>query len=159
MKMNLPRALKLKNRLAGEMTRIQSLIQRDNSVELSCERIQETETKEAHSLAVGTLIAELDCTRSKLVRIKTEISRANVDVYEKICAMNEAKSEIAFWKLIPTRSGTFRNCDYGETVVERRFHAACDQAYVDAKLKELQARIDSLQDEVDDYNASTVVDV
>ena len=163
MRMNLPKALKIKNRLAGDMTRLQALIKRDNSVEQhfteESSRVVIDAASEKHTTEVAKFLGDLESTRAMLVAIKAAISCANAGVYERIVTMNEAKSEIAFWREVPVQNGHSIEERYGGTPVKHLHHAAFDQAYVDARLKELQTKVDALQDEIDEYNASTFITI
>lgn len=143
--MTLAQALKKKNRLAGEIARQQSILQRENSR-------RSDNMSNVNRQEVLDNILKLS---EELGTLKAAIAAANVGIYAALERMAEYKSLIAFYQSLSTR--------YGEEVVfvgrdqekvTYYWDSLIKQEDVDKRVAELQERINSLQDEVDAYNAT-----
>lgn len=157
MKINLPKALKVKNRIAGELARVRELIRRDNSKDVT-DASEEVLNKFIQMQ--NQLLAQEATLIDQLILIKTLVAKANVGIYEKISRMNELKSQIAFIRTLPTRMGTFdESAVYGGLPLRKIYHAVVNQNLIDGANKDFQRMIDQLQDEIDDFNASTFIEL
>jgi len=146
--MNLSQALKQKNRLAGEITRQQHILQRENA------RRNDSVSK-VDRAAVLAKILELS---EELGVLKAKIAAANVGIYSALERMAELKSLIAFFQGLAKREGeevTFVGRDDEKLVY--RWDSLVTQEDCDRRVAELQVKINALQDQVDTYNATTVV--
>jgi len=149
MKMKLSKALKVKNRLAGEVNRLQTLFARDNSAEQS--RVNTN---------VANIELEMKEVVANLIEIKTKITQANIGIYEMLARKNEVASMKAFYERLNTRDGTFKERDYNAGQdIETVYVAFITRDKVDELSKAYQKEIDSLQDEIDEYNATTAIEV
>jgi len=155
--MKISKALKLKNRLAGEIGRLKTLIQTSNVVKNGVER--------EHDVVKN--IDDLNKTVASLIDVKTAIALGNTgrmattqaindNNHKSIFAMAELKGLIEFYKSIPTTHGKVTEGSFmrGDPI-EATYDAAIRAKEVEKRVKELQSRIDDLQDSVDAYNAST----
>lgn len=144
--MNLAQALKLKNRLAGELSRKQQILERENA------RRNDSVSKVDRE-AVWNEIVDLS---TKLGELKGRITRANVAIYPSLERMAELKSRITFLHNLPKREGedvSFIGRDNEKlTYVWDSF---INQEKSDWLVNVLQQEINSLQDKVDAYNATT----
>lgn len=143
-------ALKLKNRLAGDVARIQRLIVRENS----------RRSDNASKVDVADLFKQLTSARGNLATVKGAVAASNVPIYAKLAALAEAKAYMAFLPTIPTREGDEKEHAYGEG--ERAVYqwtAHLNQAAIDAAVVETQTLINNLQDEIDAYNAGAAITV
>lgn len=146
--MKLAKALKTKNRLAGAIAQAVKLIQESNVVE--------GENKAPHD--VNGLVQQMVKDQEALAKLKAQISIANGPISEKIFLMAELKARIAFWRTLPTKDGTFKSEGrYMTASVDQTFHATIKANQVEDLVKDLQARIEKLQDEIDEFNAVTEV--
>ncbi len=142
--MNIKQALKEKNKLVTQINDLYKIAKEYNSIEIDNTRrfdIEET-------------LQEADFLTKQLIEIKAKIHKANNPVYDKIFEISELKSRIKELKLIPTIEGKFVG-RYG-TVPENR------QVQIDAKsmskmIKEIEKRIDIIQEELDVHNAITQI--
>jgi hypothetical protein len=147
--MKLAKALKEKNRLAGEIARLKTLIQRENS----------RNTKSTSKIDVGQLWIELDAATEKLIALKTEIFKANAGIYDRIVRMAELKGKALWLTGLNTRNETVEQ-PYGVgTILTTEFKAHFKQEDIDRMTKELQDGIAKLQDELDEYNATVNIQV
>ena len=143
-------ALKVKNRLAGEVARLQSILARENA------RRNDNTSK----IVCADISIQLDAARKKLLSVKTEIAKANVPIYAALAELEETKAAIAFYQGLPNREGT--EVVYTHTGnLEYTWASYLNREKIDALVIELQERVNNLQDEIDTFNAgaSVVVDL
>jgi len=157
--MKLSKALKLKNRLAGEIGKLKILIQTHNSVRKGTER--EFEVKE--------LLSKLQTRVDQLVMAKTAIAVANAGAvgtqkqlddsnHKRIFLLAELKGLIEFLKSVPTKHGTF---DEGMTFSNSKYEVTYEAFFREKDVSEMvdatQKLIDEAQEEIDAFNASSDV--
>ena len=160
--MKLAKALKEKNRIAGEINRLKTLISRENS----------RDVKSSSTVDVASLWINLLNTTEKLIKVKTEIFKANVGIYDKIVRMAELKGRSSWLFTINTNNEKIEN-PYGTNIMVTEYKAcmALNQNVnildlvrqfkledVDRMTKDLQDEIAKLQDEIDEYNATVSID-
>ena len=148
--MKLAKALKEKNRLVGEIKRLKALIQRENS----------RNVKSTSKVDCKQLWMDLDNATDLLIKIKTAIFKANVGIYSKIVMMGELKSKVEWIKTLDTKDGVEEVSNYrSDTIKTEQFVAYVKQEGVDSFVVSLQNSIASLQDDLDEYNATVNVDL
>lgn len=145
MEINLGKALKIKNRLAGKLQDIQQTIQHYNSVlEGNYNKIN---------------VIELDEKRQNisdaLVFIKTTIAGSNKNIYNAMYQMQEKKSTITFLKMLNTRDGVEASYDG----INVKYVASISKPQVDRRVSVLEREIDALQDTIDNYNATFKIEI
>lgn len=139
---SLAQALKVKNRIVGEITRLWALVNSENSC-------WETHTR---SIDVKATVENIEFLTQKLIELKTKIGKANEGNLENMYALEECKSQIS-------RFGSLN------IVEDVRYHGLNDRikevrsAEITAKevlekIKRLQRQCERLQDELDVYNAT-----
>lgn len=146
--MNLAQALKTKNRLAGELVRLNQILARENS------RRSDSVSK-VDRVQVWEKIQKLS---DELGALKGRIATANIGIYTKLERMAELKSRISFIQGLNKREGeeiSFVGRDQEKLVYQ--WESLINQEKADQLIVELQQQIDSLQDEVDAYNATTEI--
>jgi len=151
-RMKLYTALKLKNRIAGELRKQQEIFTRENS-----RRSDSVSTVDREALWLN--IARL---YDELVTVKSEIAKANVPIYSKITKMAELKGQISFLGNLNTREGEelVRIGFAGEAGTKTyTWTSHFNRQACDAKIDLIQAEINTLQDEIDEHNASTFVEI
>ena len=142
--MKLQKALKVKKTLANEIVVLERLIRQKNSF---IEGTVNTET-----FNVPKLYEELEDKISQLVSLKLAINTANEQIQSCIYLISEYKSLINFWNGLETTSGIQYQTGYAAANIERKYVAQFDEVYKIAKVKELQEKIDLLQERIDTYN-------
>ena len=145
---SIARALKEKNRVAGRLAKAREIIQQENSKDKSLPR----------RVDVEATYAEAKMLEARLVAIKSAIAQTNNPLVAKIIELDELKSEIAFLNGLNVKEGRFEEVSYGNKIV-RDIEAVVGQARVLAEVAELQKRADALQDALDEFNASTKVEI
>ena len=156
---NLAQALKQKNRLAGESTRLREIVKRENS------RKESTPARADVRASFNELVA----TSRQLAVLKGAISTANAGalesargIYGKLNLQAELRGLIAFLGEVPTKEGEevervgFLSRDEASKV---NFVAEIKRDEVDRLKREFQREIEVLQDEIDEFNAATRISV
>lgn len=148
--MKLTKALKTKNRLAGEVKRLEAILSRENS----------RPTSSTSKVDRGEVYTRLLETTGELIEIKAAIARANGPIYSAISRMAELKSRIVFLQNLNTKDGVYQEAvGYAKEPTKVTYTAYLKREGVDEEVVNLQDRIASLQDEIDEYNAKTDVTV
>ena len=145
---SIARALKEKNRVAGRLAKARTEIENENS-------------KEKHSprgIDVMETYARAKLLRDRLIAIKSTIAAANQPIVAKIIEMEEVKSEIAFLNNLNVKEGRFVERNYG-TTVESEIEAVIRKSQVIEEVAALQAKAERLQDDLDEFNAMTKVEI
>lgn len=146
--MKLSQALKVKNRLAGEISRLQQVLQRENA--RRSDNVSTANRPEVYS-KILTISKELG-------ELKAKITTANIGIYAKLERMAELKSHIAFLQSLPKREGKELVILTGDQKpLEYIWNSFITQTICDEKVAELQLQIGELQDQVDLYNSSTEI--
>jgi hypothetical protein len=148
---NLAKALKMKNALVGEINRLKEIFTRENS-----RSSESTSTVDRESIW-----AQIHEKTNELVNLKAAIAKANVGLYPYLAAMEEAKGLIAYIKGLNTVDGTVRtDTRYGTgPAVETKYTAFLTQQRVDEEVAKATKLIETAQDDVDNYNARTFIEV
>ena len=145
---NLAKALKIKNRLAGELKRLQQILVRENS-KLK-DSVRDVDCTNVYESIVETMV--------KLIRVKTEIAKANVGIYGNINRIAELKGLLAFYATVPTNDGMVKEeAGWREAVTFSMYEAVYKKNKFDLLSIGISGEIDKLQDEIDVYNANTNV--
>jgi hypothetical protein len=149
--MKLAKALRLKNKIVGEINEIQTRIENDNS------HRKEHQPK----YPVQGLYDEYLEKTQKLVKLKTLITEANIKIAEKIHKMDEIKSHISFLAKLNTKDGTYkedkyRNGEYEE--VDIVYEATLDEIAVREQVYALKEELEAIQDELSSFNHTTEID-
>jgi hypothetical protein len=138
---SLSKAMKVKNRLAGRLAKVQQNIGVYNSVLEG--RVGEVD------------IRTLDKYRADLVRalvyLKTMITAGSQGIQQSIYELAEKKSEVEFLNGLNTRHGT--EPAYGLNAAPQVWVATIQMNEVAERVKKLENEIDNLQDEIDNYNS------
>lgn len=152
---NLSRALKEKKRLIGRINDAQAEIRKYN--------IFEKENVEAGNktdkVDISDVYKALKEDTKKLYTLKAKISKANAEsginllVYE----MEENKNFLNFLGRVPEDVESYR-VDLGEKKVLIEREAQLDRNFLKAERESIKARIEELQDMIDERNAIVKVD-
>ena len=136
----LGKALKVKNRLAGRLAKVQADIQAFNSVP----------TGQADQVNVPALLKTREELVGALVSLKTAINEANREAQRDIYDLAEKKAMAQFLAGVNTRHGP-QPAVYPNTT-EVSYVAALKKADVDVLTAGLEKEIDQLQDRLDQFN-------
>lgn len=145
--MNISKALKIKNRHIAEIQRLRGILSRDNSWKVDAPPATDHE-------ALYTL---LDNAIASLVGLKSAIGIASAPISGKLALLSELKGQLNWVQSLPVREGPENH--YRETTPPQVWTAYNTQAKVDQQAADFQIAINRLQDEVDEFNARTQVEV
>ena len=143
----LAKALKVKNRLAGRLAKVQADIQAYNSVPEG----------QADQVNVPALMKTREELVGALVTLKTAINEANREAQRDIYDLAEKKATAQFLAGVNTRHGP-QPPVYPSTV-EVVYVAALKKADVDGLVARLEKEIDQLQDRLDQFNHDRRIEV
>ncbi len=148
--MKLYKALKLRKKLAGEINTLQLAIRARNSYVMGS----------ANSIKynVLNLESELMAKTERLINLKMAINKANLGIMEAIYRLAECKSLAAMWSMTDVTEGrSLTNAYRAEPIiVEHKVYV--DELSRDQRVKELQEKIEALQEQIDVYNYVTDID-
>lgn len=140
--MKLHKALKLRKKIAGEISKIKEQISSKNSY------------KEGQPVRydVPTLLSVLDSKVNDLVRLKYNINRTNDPIQSDIYRLAELKGLIIMWSGVSTEEGS-RNFGYAERTIV--YKAQINEEEKDALVAKIQKEIDDIQESIDTFNYTT----
>lgn len=141
--LTLAKALKLKNRLAGRLAKVDSDLENYNSV------LAGSDQPDIRAIYEGrrALVAQL-------IELKVAINAANQPIQRTIFRLGELKSEIALLGKLSTKHGTVVE---GYAGVQTQYVAHFRKADVDRRVRELEVEVDRLQEELDAFNYRTTI--
>ena len=143
----LAKALKVKNRLAGRLAKVQADIQAFNSVPVG----------QADQVNVPALMKTREELVGALVGLKTAINDANREAQRDIYDLAEKKATAQFLGGVNTRHGP-QPAVYPNTT-EVSYVAALKKADVGGMVAGLEKEIDQLQDKLDQFNHAHKIEV
>ena len=150
--MNIAKALKVKNRLIGEL---KSLRERFASVNAYIDNDGSTVDR-------GAIFKSIGQTQERLIALKSALAYASANIAHKLVEIAETKSELEFFKHLYILEGFTSSYEFdadGKQIMKqilRKNHV--DENTRQEIMKSLTDKIANLQDEIDDYNAMTIID-
>lgn len=146
--MKLHKALKLRKSLIGEITKLKQLIKEKNSYLIG------TNNPTSVKIDVKVLYGELLDKINKLVALKYVINEANAEIQSKIYVLSENKALISFWNEVSVLEGA-QAIGYAEHIKE--YGVQIDEIERNNIVKELQKKVDAIQEEIDTFNYTTEI--
>jgi hypothetical protein len=148
--MKLTKALKLKNKLAGDVEKLKDLLKKQNV----------RSKRQEFDYDNRELLAKLRAKIDELVAVKTAIAQANATIYNRIFRAAELKGMVATLNSLDTRSGVHLETGiYVERPIEVEYVAQLGKVEIDRLVAELVVEIESVQDELDEFNHANEVTV
>jgi len=144
---SLARALQIKKRLAGRLTKA--------NAELVAYNSQVVGDDEVDVQAIDTLRKSLV---KALLDLKVAIFRANVEsgIQAKVVLIGEKRAEAALLATVPTRHGKVQ-VYAGHPATD--YKAYLRKSDVDKRVRELEVEIDDLQQEINEINATKKIEI
>jgi len=139
--MKLFQALKEKQKLSGEISKLKQRVLNNNSILKGNER----------DYSVKETMIELLAKENMLIQMKFDIQNANKPIYKDIFRLSELKGRLQFLKSINTTNGIKTN--YSDESIE--YEAELSRTEVDTLIDEIVAQIYKIQDELDMFNHTT----
>lgn len=153
--LNLSQALKHKNRLAGDVARLRDIVQRENSRKESQPARADVRAAFDESVARSRELAHF---KGAIAAANAGVTDADRGIYGKLNLQAELRGLIVFIKALNTKEGEevervgFLSRDEAVRTV---FVAVITREEVDRLTVAYQNEIDRLQDEIDEFNATT----
>jgi hypothetical protein len=158
--MNISQALKLKNRLAGEITRLKDRM-------ISCNSRKEGENKTYDAMSVLTeVLRRID----DIATVKGSISLANAGIQgegfsgtdnpgpKDIFLMAEFRGLISSLRQMSCKEGTYlESVGYSSESSTIQYKCDISQSKADSAIKDLERQINDIQDSLDRFNATTEI--
>lgn len=143
--MKLAKALKEKNRLAGETAQLKELLLSKNCLP----------AKQPFDYDNREVLAKLNASVETLVAVKSAIAEANSEIYAKIFRLAELKGLVALLRSLDTREGVFHEKGgYTEPSAEVPYRCQLGRVEVDRLAADYETEIERLQDELDEFNCT-----
>jgi hypothetical protein len=145
--MTVAQALKHKNRLAQQISRLNEDIKASNSIVVDGVADLKDSVQEA--------LVRRDSMVNELIAVKVAISVATEPVRRRIYELSELKAKIALLRGMSTKAGAVVDrYSRGESVT---YMAQLKKFEVDDMVGVLEAEIDAIQEELDKFNHTTDV--
>jgi hypothetical protein len=141
----LAKALKLKNRLAGRLAKLDGDFENYNSLPAGTDR---PDLKELYVVREA-LVAQI-------VQLKVALNSANQPIQQIIFELAEAKSLIALLAKTSTKHGRIVDA-YHDSAIE--YIAQFRKSDVDREVRRLEIAVDQYQEQLDSFNNRTVVGI
>jgi hypothetical protein len=151
-KVSIAKLLKVKNRLASEITRVKTKITAHNVFSHD-----KSENVPVPPVDVNALVVELNTLTDNLVKVKSAINSANVKSSEKIFRLAELKGQIALFDKLNVTENIERNYYGSENITVSK--AQINIAKRDQLVKNLIKECENLQDELDIFNQTHRVEI
>jgi hypothetical protein len=145
--MTIRQALKQKNKLVQELKELNLRLQTNNSV---------IEGNSRDYSAKETLNAIYDKV-NELSGLKTKIHRANTPVYDKIFLLSELKSVAQTLRALDCTNGIAVDFFARRSESQIVKNSEITTIERDTEIKNLESRIEQIQDELDQFNSVTVL--
>jgi|LakMenEpi03Aug12_release.lakeMendotaPanAssembly.Ray.scaffolds.fasta_scaffold20870_11 hypothetical protein len=142
--MTIAQALKEKNKKIAGIQKIWEKIHRYNSVQEGAERPYST--KDLYLQAENELV--------NLVKLKTRIHFASEPVRSLVFELSELKALVQRVRSVSTTNGTWRERYENVTTV---MNAELDILWQDAKIDEIENKIELIQEKLDKFNHTTEI--
>jgi hypothetical protein len=148
--MTLSKALSIKNRLAGRLSQARSNVETYNSA-LVGQRDEAGKT----SVDVRAEYARFLVLQDAVVTVKAAIQRANAAIYEDVLRLGELKAHLQMLSGLNTKHGS----EPAYTGVKFDYAATIKKPEALESIRKLEAEIDTLQDKINQYNATTRIEL
>lgn len=142
--MNIKQALKRKNKLASKLKQALAIMSTSNSIVVGANTAYSSQAK----------LKEATDTAMELVALKTKIHAANVPVAGLIFETSELKGMIQALRNMSCNSGaviSYRS----ETPIQ--YEAEISELRRDELVADLENRLDEINDQLDQFNATTLI--
>lgn len=137
--------------------RVQNAIAKVSNDITSFNVVSADEGKEpVREVDVNSLMSRREKLVNHLIDLESRLQAANQSIQTKIVRLRELKGEIAFLRRIPTNHGP--NTHYGDGP-RSVSHATFRKKDVDERVRKAELEIDTIQDELDAFNATTKIEI
>lgn len=149
---SLSKALKYRKRVQAAIAKVSADIQTSNVVTALEGKEPKWEVDPKQLMVKHALFVQ------HLIDLEVMLNAANVKIQGKIIKLRELKGFVGLLKKIPTDHGPQLRY-YGGDVPATVSHAAYRKNDIDEMVRKTELEIDSIQDELDAFNATTKIDL
>lgn len=157
--MTLAQALKEKNRINKKIDELFRIIAEENIKCITVAADEQIPTDEMFANIRGydmnKVLDDYALNIEKFIKLKTAIALANAPVAYKIIALETKKQELRRLLNLRSESNYVQNCNGQKEV----YNVFFDKTMINSTKQFIQDIIDKLQDELDEFNASTKIEV
>ena len=149
--MKIVSAMKARKRLVAQLQRVRQDIIHANRVIVGNGR----------DVDIDEALVRESAVYEKLVELKTAQAVANGPIWGKLLRMGEIRERIGFLRSISTSAGRqpARRWASSDDASDVEWEVHLDKADVDGRISDLERELAGLQDEVDQFNASTEIEI
>lgn len=147
---SIAKALTLKNTLVSELADLKNKI-------VSAKLYEEGRMTPRHEKAKNDLYPEYIRKKANLIELKAAIRVGNIPITKQLVELEETKDHIELVKSMIAEE-SWDSVGY-DNPKEKHVIPTHDQTQVEINLKQLQTRIETLQDEITAFNHSTNINV
>lgn len=140
--------LKMRKKMITELNDLKKKLQYNNS----------TIKGATKNYDANLILEEIEALKIKLVILKKAIQANTLPVYDKIFTIEEYKDTIATLKATSTNDGLVESRGYGDNPPQE-YEATIKYVDMDKKIKAIEFLIDKLQEEIDEHNYTTEVEL
>ena len=152
--MNIARALKQKNRIVGEMNKAFAVIQKHN---MFSRKVGDDVVNGKEEAVKAAFASYLELTTA-LIEIKAKIQAASAPIAAKLVALAEQKSLLGQFAAIPVKEGVaYESGGFRAETTAMDYLSVIGEAEIQELSKLSQEQINNLQDEIDEFNATTQI--
>lgn len=144
--MNIKQALKRKNKLVGLMAEEWNKVSQYNV----------TDEGNPRPYSAVEAMARWMQLSEELVTLKAKIHLANGPMYEQIFRLAETKNQVKYLKSLNCQSGKVQNRWDSEAPTIK--HAEINVVERDKMVKDMEVRIEMIQDDLDQWNHNTTIE-
>jgi len=148
MKITLAKALKLKNKKVSVINKLKERIMENNSYN----------SKNVPSYNSSRLLEEYNKEVESLVNLKVAINTANVKITGSILQLSEIKTKIIMLRSLNTKEGE-QTYGYGSNRTTDVLTATITEIQADKMVEELELQLETIQDSIDYFNATTEIEI
>ena len=161
MKVTLSKALVIKNRLVGELKKLNDKIFTSNTKTVT---VKDTDTVNIDFIYnMDDLLKEQNVLTTQLVNVKVAISLANKDVDQqrRIFLISELKTQILTMQALRVEEDgrSFVPSFRGEAGSYQISKSQISEKQREAMVVELQSKVDTLQEDMEKFNWNTMVEI
>jgi len=146
----LAKALSIKNRLAGRLSQARSSVETYNSM-----LVDQKGEPAPGAVDVRAEYRRFLAIQEGLVVVKAAIQKANIPIYEDVLRLAEKKALLQMLGGLNTKQGT----EPGYGGIEYRYAATIAKPEVLEMVRRIEGGIDEIQDTLNQFNATTRVEI
>lgn len=148
--LTIAQALRRKNELVQQINQTKALITTENA------KVVATEDSVPHfEYDMSDLLSKYDKLVMELITVKVALDHASLPIREKIYALAELKAKLKTYSAIPTKHGIVPDYRGNQSIIKIQYY----KSDIDSDLTQFQKGINTLQDEIAEFNHNTLTTI